>query len=98
VVKAFRTMGILCDVFKVSIQVTDSVTCRLTTLIDGYTAEYRAHRHCHFPGMLNFLRNTTEADVKCPQRLKSGEMCRLIGFDSAVLTQTQVLSKDFATK
>jgi hypothetical protein len=39
-----------------------------------------------------------DANSIYPQRLKSGEMCRPIGFGSTVLTSEQVLSKDFATK
>jgi hypothetical protein len=41
IVKAFRTMCILCDVFQVSIQIiTDAATSKSITLIDGHTAEY----------------------------------------------------------
>jgi hypothetical protein len=40
IVKAFRTMCILCDVFQVSIQITKSATRKSITLIDGHTAEY----------------------------------------------------------
>jgi hypothetical protein len=40
IVKAFRTMGILCDVFQVSIQIADSATRELINPIDGHSAEY----------------------------------------------------------
>jgi hypothetical protein len=38
--KAFRTMGILCDVFQVGLQVMDVPICTLIIPIDEYTAEY----------------------------------------------------------
>jgi hypothetical protein len=40
IVKAFRTMCTLCDVFQVSIQITESATRKLIAFIDGHTAEY----------------------------------------------------------
>jgi hypothetical protein len=98
IVKAFRTMCILCDVFQVSIQINDVATYQLITLIDGHTAEYREHRKCHFAGIVIPSRNTIHANMIFPQHLKSGGLCRSIGLGSAVLTQIQVLSKGFATK
>jgi hypothetical protein len=45
-----------------------------------------------------FSRHMMDANTIYPQRLKSGEMYRPIGFGSTVLTSPQVLLKDFATK
>jgi hypothetical protein len=52
ITKAFRNMGILCDVFQVGLHITEMRSCSLITLVDGHAAEYRANRKYYPSGMV----------------------------------------------